>query len=296
MVFSEDYGSIINAALDLSPKDAPAQSYEQPPSKDSAKDPLPDYKYRKNLVSRIAKAVKAPFEDALRKESEMCQKSIENEFANLDRLLANSASRRVSFAGSQFGRGEAGHVQSGAFINEGSLDGHQVNGATEEDAPGDIDVDFAAIAHASAEESNPKGQRPTPESMPSTNGVNGVSEKVNGFRSASDQASEAIPTREPPTPPMSFEGDHQPLSCGGIPWYMDPFDPVGTTIQEERWTGRELVRGMSEDLSDMDEEELSGLLPVDAEDAPLLVNGVSAEQAAKVKAKRRKAARARRRW
>lgn len=296
MVFSEDFNSIINVALGLSPKDVPAQSYEQPPGNNSAKDPSPDYKYRKLLVSRIVKAVKAPFEDALRKESEMCQKSIENEFANLDKLLENSASRRGSLAGSEFGSGEAGLIQSSAFINDGSLDGYQVNGATIEGAPGEIDVDFAATTHASAGESNPKRRRPTPESMPSTNGVNGISSKVNGFRSASDLASGAISTREPPTPPMSFEGDQQPLACGGIPWYMDPFDPVGTTIHEERWTGRELVRGMSEDLSDMDEEELSSLVPVDAGDAPSLVNGVSAEQAAKAKARKRKAARARRRW
>ena len=68
----------------------------------------------------------------------------------------------------------------------------------------------------------------------------------------------------PPTPPLSSGGDlHTVLSSGGIPWYMEPFDPVGTTIFEERWTGREVARGMSEELSDMDEEELDGLVDVD---------------------------------
>ena len=47
---------------------------------------------------------------------------------------------------------------------------------------------------------------------------------------------------------------------------MECFDPVGTTIEEERWKGRELVRGMSEALSDMDEEELSGLVEADGVD------------------------------
>lgn len=74
----------------------------------------------------------------------------------------------------------------------------------------------------------------------------------------------------PPTPPLSSEGDPSaPLSHGGIPWYMDPFDPTGTTIHEERWTGRDVVRGMSEELSDMDEEELQGLVDEEmAEAAP----------------------------
>ena len=73
--------------------------------------------------------------------------------------------------------------------------------------------------------------------------------------------SHASPAK-PPTPPISSSSEqHQTaLSLGGVPWYMDPFDPVGTTVFEERWTGRDVARGMSEELSDMDEEELSGLV------------------------------------
>jgi NuA3 HAT complex component NTO1 len=63
------------------------------------------------------------------------------------------------------------------------------------------------------------------------------------------------------TPPPSFQGDPQhPLSQGGILWYMQPFDPVGTTIHEERWTGRDVMRGMSEELSELDEDELKDLV------------------------------------
>jgi NuA3 HAT complex component NTO1 len=40
---------------------------------------------------------------------------------------------------------------------------------------------------------------------------------------------------------------------------VEQFDPDGTTIHEERWTGPEVLRGMSEELSEMDEEELQGL-------------------------------------
>ena len=51
-------------------------------------------------------------------------------------------------------------------------------------------------------------------------------------------------------------------SCGGVPWYMAIFKPDGTTIEEEQWMGRDLVDG--EELSDMDEEEMSGLLDDDS--------------------------------
>ena len=62
---------------------------------------------------------------------------------------------------------------------------------------------------------------------------------------------------EPPTPPMSFEGNQQAnLSSGGIMWYVEQFDPVGTTVHEERWTGPDVLRAMSEELSEMGDEEL----------------------------------------
>lgn len=294
--FSEDFGSIINASISVPLRDVAADAHAQLIDESPAKDALPDYKYRKALVSRVIKAVKAPFEDALRKESDLCQKPFEKEFANLDKLLKNSASRRDSPGGSQLDDGEIWRLRSSDFSCGSHSVAHRINDALDEDAPGDIDMEFAAMTDASAEERNPKRQRPTPDSMPVTNGVNGISHNVKNNGPSSGQGGKEVRNAEPPTPPMSSEGDTQPHTRSGIPWYMDPFDPIGTTIQEERWTGRELVRGMSEDLSDMDEEELSGLVQNDAEDSPGLMNGVSAEKAEKAKAKKRKAARAKRRW
>ena len=64
----------------------------------------------------------------------------------------------------------------------------------------------------------------------------------------------------PVTLPVRSENDEQlPLAQGGIQWYMQPFDPEGTTIHEERWTGRDVMRGISEELSELDDEELQGL-------------------------------------
>ncbi len=64
---------------------------------------------------------------------------------------------------------------------------------------------------------------------------------------------------EPLTPPRSEKELLAATVHGGIPWYLDPFDPVGTTIHEERWTGREVMRAMTEELSEIDEEEMMGL-------------------------------------
>ena len=100
------------------------------------------------------------------------------------------------------------------------------------------------------------------DAVPLVNGVvgNGKDSEARIDAKEPSHPSTAMPS-VPPTPPLSSEGaPSAALSYGGIPWYMDPFDPVGTTIHEERWTGRDVVRGMSEELSDMDEEELQSLV------------------------------------
>jgi NuA3 HAT complex component NTO1 len=74
----------------------------------------------------------------------------------------------------------------------------------------------------------------------------------------------SYPQPTPPTPPSSSEDEEPaPFAHGGIPWYMKPFDPIGTTIHEERWTGREVLRGMSEELSELDDDEIRGLVDPD---------------------------------
>ena len=106
----------------------------------------------------------------------------------------------------------------------------------------------------------------------------------------------------PPTPPASFSEGQQllPLAQGGIQWYMQPFDPIGTTIHEERWTGRELVRGMSEELSDIGDEELRDLAGDDdgVEDAPAEPPGqdIASTTAPEEEPSKSKSQKSRKRW
>lgn len=99
-----------------------------------------------------------------------------------------------------------------------------------------------------------------PTGQPEPGGVAGVASTTHPAPAPAHSA--RLPHHKgPPTPPLSSTGDLlAPLSHGGIAWYMEPFDPIGTTIQDERWTGREVLRGMSEELSELDEEELKGLV------------------------------------
>lgn len=137
--------------------------------------------------------------------------------------------------------------------------------------------------------------------------LNGIPPAEAGTQGGNDDTGPSIVRHPaPPTPPMSSEEDLlAPLSQGGIPWYLEPFDPVGTSIQEERWTGREVVRGMSEELSEIDEDELKGLVDVEmdmADDGE--GGGVStgmlgppvADPTGQSRRGRTKAGRVRRRW
>lgn len=77
-------------------------------------------------------------------------------------------------------------------------------------------------------------------------------------------------TDGPPTPPQSngsgsFAGKeipplHDPLTDGGVLWYLQSMQPRGTSILGEHWAGgRDAVRMLSEELTDLDDEELKGL-------------------------------------
>lgn len=105
-------------------------------------------------------------------------------------------------------------------------------------------------------------------------------------------------THPEPLTPTSSEDLLAPLAFGGIPWYLEPFDPVGTTIHDERWTGREVLRGMSEELSDMDDEQLNGLMKEGMDDAVAGSNMAAdtTEKSSAQKARRKARRRARQYW
>jgi NuA3 HAT complex component NTO1 len=76
----------------------------------------------------------------------------------------------------------------------------------------------------------------------------------------------------PPTPPQSNGSlgarSTDSLSDGGVPWYLKTFEPQGTTVVESEWTPREPAGSLSEELTDMDDDELTGLgLDVEGDNA-----------------------------
>ncbi|EPE03491.1 bromodomain containing 1 [Ophiostoma piceae UAMH 11346] len=130
-----------------------------------------------------------------------------------------------------------------------------------------------------------------------TNGAGAVTESANGVDDGSKSAATTT-TDAPLTPPQSHNGslpgassssDARPsvdtLDAGGVLWYLHGFSPKGTTTADEPlWSGAggaeangdgtstpvdgTASRLLSEDLTDMDDEELKGL-EFDVEDSTI---------------------------
>lgn len=307
--FSSDFSAVFSSVLRETLNADAAGSQAHINGDTLNKDLSAEYKEKRKLAKRIIKAVQPSLEDATRKESELLRKPFEKELQHLERLLELSlSSRRDSLNGS---------LTEEATQSGGPEDLQLVNGTSvvRQLPNGDLQMDHKHTAAVNGlgihQDHNSLSDDSAGPEMNGNGIINGITTphgpkqipSMQGFRiqGAQPEISAGIQILEPPTPPMSMGGEPQPLSNGGVPWYMDTFDPDGTTIQEERWTGRDLVRGMSEELSDMGDEELSGL--VDVETSENVRGGKEEEatepdaaaEAAKAEA-RRKAAAKRRRW
>lgn len=300
--FSTDLGTVFSSGIGMSNVADTAGVQSQIIVDRSRKDLSAEQKEKRKLAKRIIKAIQPALEDAMRKESELYRKPFEKELRDLDMLLETSiSSRRDSMTGSLVeypseedaeehkpkinGQpSEAMEVpQPGELSNQPTSSEALTNGNIDPAILGDIPAQnpdpvpeltngttSTVPVAVPSKEPNP-GHECTPESSNPNPTVNGITHEAPTSNNVDiTKPTNPAPTNqdhhEPPTPPLSSASDyHTALSAGSIPWYMEPFDPVGTTIFEERWTGREVARGMSEELSDMDEEELDGLVDVDVD-------------------------------
>lgn len=206
---------------------------------------------KRTLAKRIIKAIQPALEDAIRKESELSRKPFENELKDLDSMLGKTV---------QLDRASPEAVQVdqvGSEVPNGI--GHKLENEDEHATSPKPEAQTTAYSampdadHAQALEPSVEGQGTTEEAV----AVNGETKDV-------PSTEPAVPQKRPLTPPLASQDDPSlPLAAGGIQWYLEPFDPIGTTIHEERWTGRDVMRGMSEELSELDEDEMKDLVDLD---------------------------------
>lgn len=233
---------------------------------------------RRTLARRIVRGIEPLIEDAVRKEAELNGRPYAEQIREMDEALL---SRRGSMTQSvempvldpvdmKDGTGIASPADGDIMMMDTdappAVEEQTVSEMVKE--PPVLNGQVHLVKH---EDLTVEGQLVTANTPPAS---------MNGFRQEpvvnGEIPSEQVQQLEPPTPPMSLQGNTQPLSIeGGIPWYVAQFDPEGTTVYEERWTGPEVLRDMSEELSEMDEDELQGLGPGDdmIDDGDVAMNG-----------------------
>ncbi|KAM4060233.1 PHD-zinc-finger like domain-containing protein [Hirsutella rhossiliensis] len=279
--FAQDLGDIIGEGIATAPRveEVAEQRFE---AADAAppKSAFTDIRERRKLGKRILKAVQPYLETALRVESEISNKPYENLQKELETLVDASVDAARASAGGELKReGEEEEdtimvdAPNSSEITVKSAFRGTVTAAAEADAMdtaedgegqdgGNIEVNTSGlgIVNQGASEAIEVSLRKSKRGSAS-NGVD---------PSETPPASHGFPALArpeqpgPPTPPQSNgsfgkePGDS--LAEGGILWYLKTMKPVGTSILSEHWAaGRDAVRMLSEDLTDLDDEELRGL-------------------------------------
>jgi NuA3 HAT complex component NTO1 len=235
--FSADLASLFTSEIGVESAGDTAELQEQIAGRASGLSI--EQREKRKLAKRIIKAIQPALEDAIRKESELNRKPFEKELKELDVILDHSVmSRRDSL----------------------DMEGDTEMETAQPDAMEDVKQTGDA-PEVPAEPQHEDGTAPDQETAPEGNGEEPSSEE--GIKPNINTT-----YNRHPTPELSEEEQQLPLARGGIQWYMQPFDPVGTTIHEERWTGRDVMRGMSEELSELDEDELQDLVDDETDAKP----------------------------
>ena len=252
--FNEDLVTVLSTKIDFAPI-ASVGDAEQEMNKVAHSTLTSEQKEMKKLVRRIIKGVQPLSEEALRKEADLAGRPCEK-FPDLEILLEQKLQRRSGVLSvdedaqpTTEGRSTSGDARvNGSETEEGIKKSNETQFAP---TPDEIATDHHAVHDEAADEAAIAAQLGQDAMYAASRGPPGDAMDMD-HKSSSDRA-------EPLTPPRSEKNLLNPLVHGGIPWYLETFDIHGTTVHDERYTGREVLRAMSEELSELDDDELNGL-------------------------------------
>ena len=249
--FTRDLGLLIADFLHATVTGAEGDGQATSDNPDGHKLKQSSLKAKKALAKRVIKAVQTSLEEAVRNECQLLRVPPEAEIERLNAILDESLSLEV-----------------GPLMANGD---HDVPSHPSPDLAG------AGLTNGLASSVVSPKSAESPSHTPITNGV--IQPKLalrGGGRTRRSTASiEDVPILNGHAQPLGKvmvgngsrvspkrKQDERPLPArdGGVPWYMQNFRPEGTRIQEEQWSGRELVRAMSEDLSDSTYSAKSALI------------------------------------
>lgn len=266
--FNEDLVAVLGTELESAPI-AIVGGVDDHVSKIAHSNLTPEQKELKKLVKRMTKGLQILLEEATRKEAELAGRPYEK-LPDLEKLLSENLQRRSSVLSQESVRQTTeGDQTTVERAMEDAVDGEEAAVIAEKDdmqlAP--TPDDNAADAHHAHDDAADEaaiaaqlGQDTLHAShMLPRDDVMDVDNTEENRRA------------EPLTPPRSEKNLLNPFGNGGVPWYLENFDIEGTTVYDERYTGRKVLRDMSEELSELDDDELDGLAgsdPVRPTDTP----------------------------
>ena len=223
-----------------------------------------EQKEMKKLVKRITKGLQPLFEEAIHSEAELAGRPYEK-LPDLETLLNQKLQRRpsiVSHDDNVWQTTETDQTTVGQAM-EDAIDGEEaaaISGKAKEVQLAPTPDDNVADAHHAHDDA---ADEAAIAAQLGQDALHAFQEDSNGEAKQTLHAENQIRT-EPLTPPRSEKNLLNPLGNGGVPWYLETFDIKGTTVHEERYTGREVLRDMSEELSELDDDELDDLADSDA--------------------------------
>ena len=246
-----------------------------------------EQKETKKLVKRIIKAVQPMFEDALRKEADMNRCPVET-LPNLETILEQKLHSRHNAHQNtvevkQTNQEEAAvPMTNGVASEEGTKKADDIQLAP---TPDDNVVDNSHSLHDEAADEAAIAAQLGQDTLHTSNG-----EPQDDAMELDTDTKQDSGRTEPLTPPRSEKNLLDPPHNAGVPWYLKAFDIHGTTVHEPIWEGPQVLRDMSEDLSELDDDELDGLVesdPVQPDEDPPTTHATELRKAVARKRQRR---------
>ncbi|POS76337.1 PHD finger domain-containing protein [Diaporthe helianthi] len=295
LAFAHDLCEVIHVGINAETKapvsDQPRfEPIDVSPTKHSSYSEAKD---RKRLGKRILKSVQPQLEAALKAEADITSKPFDSLQQELEGMIDASLEIRKDFGSqpqpevtaqssqdvimvdaaegpitvavaSQDLAGEAAESDDRMDIDEQSIEVKEEETAQ---ANGGIDEEAIPIGDGDAGD-NDKGLPSLVKSAPTP-------PETNGYVPVSQHSQQLTPLTPPQSNGSLGRGADTTLTEGGVPWYLKNFELDGTTAIEEQWAGRDAVRSLSEELTDMDEEELNDL-EFNVEDSTITASPVEA--------------------
>lgn len=321
LAFAQDVGEVISAGIINQPTRSKSSGASEIRFEVTEASPpktnFTDIRERRKLGKRILKAVQPLLEAALRVEAEISHKLYENLQKELENIIDASISTSRNIMAPGTAKQEDG--QDTIMVDAPDPSEITVRGGL---PPAAAEQDMDAEGEDAMDTAGNDADEDSGNIRVNTSGlgvVNVKSEeatssprKTKRGKSASLQTSETPPGSEefvnlappsaqtgPPTPPQSNgsfgKEPADPLTDGGVLWYLKSLQPRGTSVLGDDWAaGRDAVRMLSEELTDLDDEELKGLraeVDESVKAAGLDLNGLS-DSDSKAKAVRSKKRRA----